>query len=231
MYTTPLSTLISSRSLNHQLYADDTQIFTSFAPETFITAVSKLQDTISDISSWMTANLLSVNPYKTEFMLIGHPQQISKISNPSLSLPSNHPITHTDSARNLGFIFNSSLTFLKQISFLFSTCNYHIHDLRRIRHTLDLKTAFAIATSLEHSKLDYCNSLYLNLPQKQNISSPVTAKLLCSCSNWNPQNWTIIPVLKSLHWLKIEERIHNINSYLRPSSYLGTPIPQKSYQY
>ena len=102
MYTTPLSNLISSRSLNHQLYADDTQIFISFSPKTFTTAITQLQDTISEISSWMTANLLSLNPYKTEFMLVGLPQEISKISNPSLSLPSNHHITPTDSARNLG---------------------------------------------------------------------------------------------------------------------------------
>ena len=182
MYTTPLSTLISSRSLNHHLYADDTQIFISFAPKTVSTAITQLQDTISDISSWMTANLLSLNPSKTEFMLIGLPQQISKISNPSLSLPSNHPITPTDSAHNLGFIFDSSLIFSKQISSLSSACNYHIRNLRRIRHTLDLKTAFVIATSVVHSKLDYCNSLYLNLPQN-NISSPANAKLPCSRSN------------------------------------------------
>ena len=115
----------------------------------------------------MTANLLSLNPSKTEFMLIDLPQQISQISNPSLSLPSNHPITPTDSARKLSFIFDSSVTFSKQISSLSSACNYHIHDLRCIRHTFDLKTASVIATSLVHSKLDYCNSLYLNLPKKQ----------------------------------------------------------------
>ena len=76
MYATPLSTLISSRSLNHHLYADDTQIFFySFAPKTFITAISQLQHTISDISSWMTSIFLSLNQSKTEFMLIGLPQQ------------------------------------------------------------------------------------------------------------------------------------------------------------
>ena len=115
----------------------------------------------------MTANLLSLNPSKTEFMLIGLPQQISKISSPSLSLPSNHPITPTDSARKLGFVFDSSLTFSKQISSLSSACNYHICDLHSIMHTLYLKTASVIATSLVHSKLDYYNSLYLNLLQKQ----------------------------------------------------------------
>ena len=114
MYTTPLSTLILSRSLNYHLCADDTQIFISFPPKTFTTALTKLQDIISDISSWMTANLLSLNPYKTEFMLIGLPQQISKISNSSLFLPSNHPITPTDSARNLGFISTQVSLFLNR---------------------------------------------------------------------------------------------------------------------
>lgn len=35
LYTTPLSTLISSFSLNHHLYADDTQLFISFLPAKF----------------------------------------------------------------------------------------------------------------------------------------------------------------------------------------------------
>ena len=86
-----------------------------FAHKTFNTAITQLQDMISDISSWIIANLLSLNPSKTEYMLIGLPQQISKIFNPSISLPSNHPIIPTDSARNLGFIFDSSLIFSKHL--------------------------------------------------------------------------------------------------------------------
>ena len=35
MYTTPLSTLISSLSVNHHLYADDTQLLFSFHPRNF----------------------------------------------------------------------------------------------------------------------------------------------------------------------------------------------------
>jgi len=57
----------------------------------------------------MTANLLTSNSSKTEFLLIGL-QQHSKIHNCSLNT--------TDSARNLGFIFDSHLTFSDQISSL-----------------------------------------------------------------------------------------------------------------
>ena len=129
-------------------------------------------------------------------------------SNPSLSLPSNHPITSTDSARNLSFIFDSSLTFSKQISSRSSACNYHIRDLCHIRHTRNLKTASVIATSLVHSKLDYCNSLYLNLPQKQISHLQLLQNSLARAVTGTPKTEHITPVLRSFHWLKIEECIH-----------------------
>jgi len=58
MYTTPLSTLMSSLSLNHHLYADNTQIFFSFHHRNFDSSVAHLQTALRHISSWMSANLL-----------------------------------------------------------------------------------------------------------------------------------------------------------------------------
>ena len=159
MYTTPLSTLISSLSLNHHLYADDTQLFFSFHPPDFDSHITHLQNALQQISSWMTANLLSLNSSKTEFLLIGLSKQLAKIHNSSFST--------THSARNLGFIFDEHLSFSDQISTLSQSCYYHIRQLRCIRPYLDFKTASTIATSIVHSKLDYCNSLYYNLPKSQ----------------------------------------------------------------
>ena len=180
----------------------------------------------------MTGNLLSLNPSKTEFMLIGLSQQTTKTFNPSLSLPSNHPITLTDSAPT-SVSSQIQISLFLQISSLSSACKYHIRDLRRIRHTLDLKTASVIATSLVHSKLDYCNSLYLNVPQKTSTPTPATAKLPCSCSNWNHQHWTYHTGTPN-STLSQNRRAHplqNHPSYQRLSPYLATPIPQKTYQY
>ena len=55
MYTTSLSTLVSSLSLNHHLYADDTQLFLSFHPSHFHSNISHLQNALQQITSWMTA--------------------------------------------------------------------------------------------------------------------------------------------------------------------------------
>ena len=100
----------------------------------------------------MTANLLTLNAPKTEFLLIKHKKQLDKIHNSSLN--TNHP------ARNLGFIFDEHLTFSDQISAIPKACYYHIRQLRCIRPYLDSTTACIIAAYIVHSKLDYCNSLY-----------------------------------------------------------------------
>ena len=70
LYITPLSTLISLSSISHLLYADDTQLFISFIPENFPTAIFNLESTISLISSWMSSNYITLNPSKTEFFFL-----------------------------------------------------------------------------------------------------------------------------------------------------------------
>jgi len=151
MYTTPLSTLISSLCLYHHLYADDTQLFLSFYPSNLDFSITHFQNALQAISSWMSANLLTLNASKTAFILIGFKQQLAKINSCSLDT--------VPSARNLGFIFDDHLTFSDQISALSKSCCSHICQLRCIEPYLDLKTASTIATSIIHSKLDYCNSL------------------------------------------------------------------------
>ena len=115
---------------------------------------------VQHISSWMTANLLTLNSSKTEFLLIGH----SVSNNNSLKFTTAHSIPLIQ----LGTLVSSLtvITFSDQIS-LSKSCYYHIRELRCIRPYLNFKTANTIATSIVHSKLDYCNSLYYNLPKYQ----------------------------------------------------------------
>ena len=78
-------------------------------------------------------------------------------------------------------IFDEHLTFSDQISALSKSCYSHIRELRCIRPYLDFKTANTIATSIVHSKLDYCNLLYYNpnlFSVKQASTNP---ELSCSC--------------------------------------------------
>ena len=110
--------------------------FFLFHPRNFDSSIAHLQTALKHISSWMSANLLTLNSSETEFLIIGiigHKQQFSKIDNSSINT--------THSARNLGFIFDENLTFSDEISSLSKSCYSHIRELRCIRPYLDSKTA------------------------------------------------------------------------------------------
>jgi len=57
-----------------------------------------------------------------------------------------------------------NLSFAQLISSISKSCFLNICDLRCILNTIDQTTACTITTSLIHFKIDYCNSLLLDLP-------------------------------------------------------------------
>jgi len=93
------------------------------------------------------------------------------------------------------------------ISSVSKSCLLSIRDLQKIRNTLDFSTACTIATSPIHSKLDYCNSFFRNLPQSDLSCLQLILNSSPRAVSETPKFAHITPVLESLHWLKIEQRI------------------------
>ena len=204
LYTTPLGSVISKNSPQIPFvrwWHPAVHLFHSYK------FCSMSWNTFTDILSWMNLNKLLLNPSKTEFLLIGTKQQRLKFSDlTNLSL-SNDIIPVSSSARNLGFIFDSDMSFSEQINSVSKSCHFHIRDIRRIRHLLPLSAATALANSLVSSKLDYCNSLYSgisqsNLNKLQRIQNSL-ARVITNTSKYQH----ITPTLKKLHWLPIKQRI------------------------
>ena len=114
----------------------------------------------------------------------------------------------TDSVRNLGVIFDANLDFKKHISSICRSSFFQIRQLRQIRPSLDKNSAIILANSLVHSKIDYCNSLLVDLPHAsimrlQRVQNSL-ARVVCNSIKRQSHS---IDLLKTLHWLPICERI------------------------
>ena len=117
-------------------------------------------------------------------------------------------LTPSDKCRNLGVIFYSDLTFKNHISDICRSSFYHIRQLRQIRASLDTNSSVLLASALVSSKLDYCNSLFYNLPDKslnrlQLVQNALARVVVPSVR----RNHHITPTLRQLHWLPIQKRI------------------------
>ena len=109
LYTSPLSHIFSNSPVSYHLYADDTQLYISFSSSDSAYNLTVLSSILDSVYSWFTLNRLSVNPSKTEFLLVGTPQQISKLTATSVSFCDT--VLTPDSCRNLGVVFDSDLSF------------------------------------------------------------------------------------------------------------------------
>ena len=164
LYTTPLSAIISSFDINHQLYADNTQIYMSLSVSNAKESLEKLQQCLMGVSAWIAGSKLKLYPSKTEFLLIGTKLQREKFLNNFPCLFLGQDINPSTSAKYLGvLLFDSNLNFRKHISQTCRACFYHIRDLRRIRKSLSLDLAKQIAVVLVSSKF---HNLFHNMSEK-----------------------------------------------------------------
>jgi len=117
-----------------------------------------------------------------------------------------------------------TLSFAQHISAVSKSYFHNMRDLRRIRNTIDQTTACTFATSLIHSKIDDCNSLLLNLHGTQTNLLQLVLNSAARAVTKTPIFHHITPILKSLHWPKINETIkYKVLSHTYKTHKTGQP--------
>ena len=99
------------------------------------------------------------------------------------------------------------ISILRNISKACRSCYYHIRDLRRLRRCLTAAVTKTIATSLVASKLDYCNSILYNIPNRKINKVQSVQNCLARVVTHSSRFCKVTSLLKSLHWLPVQFRI------------------------
>ena len=112
--------------MEHQPFADDSQLYRSSQPSDIDQTVLSVQNCVSDIKDWMTDNKLELNEDKTEAMLFNS----SKLPDARASFSiCQTTVILSYSVRNLGFYIDKDLTVKQHINFI---CKTALFELRRI---------------------------------------------------------------------------------------------------
>ena len=93
------------------MYADDIQLQFSFKPsqKSADESIGHIKSCVYEIRAWMQDNFLKLNDDKTEFMIIGTCQKLSKVSILRITIGDSE-ITPVAQACNLGTIFDSTMS-------------------------------------------------------------------------------------------------------------------------
>ncbi|KAI4901607.1 hypothetical protein NFI96_027816, partial [Prochilodus magdalenae] len=168
--------------------------FESYLEDRHYQVCNRISACLTDISSWMTAHHLKLNPSKTELLFI-----------PSTTGP--HRDLAISLGNSLGVILDGQLSFSAHIANLTRSCKVLLYNIRRIRPFLSQEATQLLVQSLVISRLDYCNSLLAGLPLRAirplQLVQNAAARLIFSL----PKFTHVTPLLRSLQWIPVVARI------------------------
>ena len=99
------------------------------------------------------------------------------------------------------------MSMTSHVASISSSTNYHLRNIARIRRFIDKDTCKQAVRALITSRLDYCNSLLINITAKsvkqlQRIQNRSARRIFLANRLDNTS-----PLIQELHWLSVKERI------------------------
>ena len=191
------------------MYADDTQIYTSFTSKNVCQTKIKIENCLSEINNWIChENYLKINQNKTE-VIVFHPTTkvfIALVDSTNIKFES-EMLGECNFVKILGVILSNNMSMVSFISKKCQICAYHLRNIRHIKKCLPHKYQIILVCNLILSQIDYCNVLLANASKKDLKPLQKTlndAVRLIFDLKWNDH---VTPYLIHLHFLPAQYRI------------------------
>ena len=206
LYTAELLQLIQRHQLSPHAYADDTQIY-GFCPPTQVGDLQeRVTDCVRDVSAWMMANRLQLNPTKTEILWCASTRRQHQIPQGAIRV-GHADVMPVTVVRDLGVYIDADVSMRTHVINTVRACFAALRQIRGIRRSLPQHALLTLVRALIISKVDYCSSVLAGTPRHllERLQSVLNAAARLIFSARKSEH--ITPLLRELHWLRVPERV------------------------
>jgi len=148
-----------------------------------------------------------LNPEKTKLMVFGSRRMALKVPEFKLSLLGKE-IIPVQTVKDLGVIFDPTLSFDNHISATVSPCMSKLSQLSRIRFVFNKELLETIINALVFSKLYYCSLVWSSISacnvHKLQYVQNFAARIICNVRKYDH----ISSTLRNLRWLPVKTNLY-----------------------
>ena len=204
------------------MFADDTQIATSSDDIKVITET--LNRDLNNVADWLSANKLTLNNSKTEYMIIGSKKRLSQVTaDPAINV-GNLEIKRVETTKSLGLMIDESLTWTAQVEHISKKVTSGLAILRRLRDTVEFNTLITIYQSIIQPYFDYCaqvwgclgKTLAAKLQKLQNRAFRIITRENYSTRSADMLNKLGIPNLEKRRMQQLSTLMYKVKNRLVP---------------
>ena len=166
-------------------------------------AIIQLQNCIANITEWMLNTTLKIKEDETEFII----SNTNGNSKNKYTIEIGNNVKHmSEHVKIFGVYLDTAMTLEKQISTTCRSAYMQMHRINSIRQYLTESAAKTIIQVMVVSRLDYCNSLYNELPMKSIKKLQLAQSDVCCGAHIidrTRRRVHMTPVLRDLYWLPV----------------------------
>ena len=173
---------------------------------------------ISDVAAFVSSLLLSSDPntrsWFAQFIRMGQKVSFALCMISMLHVKIYHAyfffekfVIKVKKTTKFGLQMDHHLSMISQVTAICAACNFQLYRLSSVRRFLTVDATKKAVQALIASRLDYCNSLLLNLPTSQIARLQRIQNKAARLVTRTSMRELITLVLKELHWLPIDRRV------------------------
>lgn len=192
----------------YNVLADDIQIHLSGSSLELATIVKRVSADISSMFDWAKSYMLKINLVKTKVMILGTSRTLSQLTDvlPKSLNVRDHVIPVVTSARNLGLMICSTLSWRDQSIITAGKIWGVIHQLKRSKASLSFNLRKQLIISLVFPHLDFCSTVQTNITlADENIVQKAFNAAIRFIFHVSKMEH-ISPYYQKLNWLRVRNR-------------------------